>query len=439
MVGLAPNVLTPPARVVAGIAQHGRGMLGPAQRVELVVVGLTVVQEGLPCFTELILHHFVGILCWRTPPPRLSCFGRRRRRGRRSFSWCGRLPSSGTGVLYGHSVWRRLTGAGRRRCEVRDEEALLHWTENLGEMGHHRVALGREGVRRPRQAALGPPCRRWSQWSMFLLHRVNGVLDLPHPVIAFEVRDHGWVDIVPAKVLLVNVGDAADDAQLLGSIKHTLVPAAQSVLPRDLLIRWMAEDNVVVPLERRASPNVRGLESTLSHVTKVRGDDLVVGPGPQGLGLEEIDGVEVRDVYTVRVGRGAVSAILVNEHDENDDINAMDLLGHEYAFRPARKLLRVSGVEWAIALQKALAHYMFLLAVRDDSHGDLGHTIFWQAVHVRRYQSGVPSRWRVVVGQRSFSVGGRRGGGLVARFLQGTGAGHRCAARISVQRRCRTK
>jgi len=89
--------------------------------------------------------------------------------------------------------------------------------------------------------------------------------------------------------------------------------------------------DIIVPLRRRAAPQLTSVEPSLLHDSHVLDDQRVVDCCSVTGGVEVVARVEVGDVAVSPVGLGAVVAVLVDVHSEEEDVGAVDLLEEEDA------------------------------------------------------------------------------------------------------------
>eukprot|EP00639_Heterosigma_akashiwo_P008425 CAMPEP_0194596250 /NCGR_PEP_ID=MMETSP0292-20121207/25548_1 /TAXON_ID=39354 /ORGANISM="Heterosigma akashiwo, Strain CCMP2393" /LENGTH=436 /DNA_ID=CAMNT_0039456477 /DNA_START=269 /DNA_END=1582 /DNA_ORIENTATION=+ len=203
-------------RVVQVEEHHGRAVLGPAQAVELVVVPLAEVEEGLPRVQRLALRGLVRV----------------RRRVRAA---AGGWASS-----------RRATASGSSLA-----------TMKLSFMGFTHLAA---------RAGRDPPAPPRARSRAQLL---DDVLGLPGPVVALQVRQVGHGGPRGLEVLVVHVDHLVHDAFGTGQLQHVPVPLAQPVVLGRLLALRVAVDDVVVTLQGWAGPDMCCVETTSFNVVKV--------------------------------------------------------------------------------------------------------------------------------------------------------------------------
>lgn len=142
--------------------------------------------------------------------------------------------------------------------------------------------------------------------------------------------------------LAIDVLVLVDGVLFLALVEHLPVPVLEPLRLRDLLLRRVAVEDVVVALRRWAGPDVRHRVAESPHVFQVAEQNLVVDVSTQMTWLEEVHRVEICDVHSTAIGRRAVAAVLLDVEAEEAHLHAVDHLEGEDGFRLVRELLRES-------------------------------------------------------------------------------------------------
>ena len=203
----------------------------------------------------------------------------------------------------------------------------------------------------------------------FLFVRLaNAVFDDVRPEVALEVgQSHRTAQVVVLR-LLVDVLVLADNPVGNPLVQHLLVPILQTLRLRYLLLRRMAVEDVVVAFGRGTGPDVRHGVAQIPHVLQVRQQDLVVHVGPQFSGLEEVDGVQVRDVHSSRVRLLALAAVLLHVQPEEADLDAVHHLEGEHGLRSVGELVGESLGTVLVLHQRLHFHLLVGAAQHSDDY-----------------------------------------------------------------------
>ena len=361
------------ARVVQVVQHHHRGVLRPAQRVELEVVALAQGQERLAGVEKLRLHllDVVPRLFHERLHPlahEVATLGENLVvRGKRRLDVVALLAELEHGPLVGRRavvpavvVGDALAALGALVREVRHDEVVSHVLNRraqlLGQLDVQVVANLRVGQLLPARLAL----RRGflalvllCVLSLLLLDARDPILRDAGEVVAVKVRKlsrrRNVVVLVPQVKLVVQVTQRENDPLLLRLPEHLEVPLAQLVALGRLLLLGVAVEDVVLALEWGARPDETRGEPALLHVLQVSDENLVVAVGAKRAALagghldagrpEVFDRVEVGEVHAAGVGRRALAAVLLDVDAQEAHVHALNLLEEQENLGSVRERL----------------------------------------------------------------------------------------------------
>ena len=348
------------ARVVEVIQHHHRGVLRPAQRVELEVITLAQRQKRLSRVEKLRVHLLAVVpsLSRERLHPlahQVATFGQNLvvRRQRR-LHVVALLTELKHGALIGRRrvvpaviVGDALAALRALMREVRHDEIVSHVLNRdaqfLGELRVEVVANLRVRQLLPARLALR---RRFltlvllGVLRLFLFDPRDPILGDAGEVIAVKVRQLGGggdvVVLVPEVKLVVQVTQRQHDAFFLRLPEHLEVPLPQLVALGRLLLLGVAVEDVVLTLERGTRPDEARREPALLDVLQVADENLVVAVGAKRAALARrhldprrpkvLDGIEVGEVHAPGVGRGTLAAVLLDVDAQQTDVDALNLL-----------------------------------------------------------------------------------------------------------------
>mmetsp|Transcript_4262 Transcript_4262/g.11835 ORF Transcript_4262/g.11835 Transcript_4262/m.11835 type:complete len:350 (+) Transcript_4262:1351-2400(+) len=141
-----------------------------------------------------------------------------------------------------------------------------------------------------------------------------------------------------------------------------MVPSAKHVVPGRELLGGVAVKDVVVPLGRWTTPNMRRVEAPLLHKSQIFNQYGVVDGGAEAPRLEVVDRVEVGDVDPSTIRCRAVMVVFIDIHTKEEDVNSMNGLEEKDALGTDRELRGVSAL--GVALVHLIPHHVLLLHVR---------------------------------------------------------------------------
>ena len=145
-----------------------------------------------------------------------------------------------------------------------------------------------------------------------LLHILDDILELSRKVVTLHVGKNCCVVLFVCEVKVVCIRYLSYNAAPLTVLQQIYVPLAQTIVLGCLLVFWLGTEDVVIPLERRTSPDVSSIVPLATHVVKVRNEQLVVNVSTHLAGPHVVDTIEIRDVYGTFVRSGIRLVMLVN-------------------------------------------------------------------------------------------------------------------------------
>ncbi len=96
----------------------------------------------------------------------------------------------------------------------------------------------------------------------------------------------------------MNVIVIHNNALIVSSFEHLLVPLLKAFWLGDFLVSWMHMEDVVVSLTRWTGPNVGRCETLTLCVEQVTNEDFMINVSSVLLWLEKVHRIEVSDVDT---------------------------------------------------------------------------------------------------------------------------------------------
>ena len=177
--------------------------------------------------------------------------------------------------------------------------------------------------------------------TLALLELLDDILHFGGKIISLHIRDDGGIILCVGEVKIVHVGDLVTNTALLALDKHVDVPLPEPIVAGSLLVLGLSVEDVVVTLERWASPDVGSREAFVADIVEVGDENLVVDVGTHPPRPHVVDAIQVRHIDRAGIGRRIFLVVLVDVEAEEHSVNTIQVLEDDNTLTAEVELIRI--------------------------------------------------------------------------------------------------